>query len=350
MKNVTFNTKLKDGSGFRADATLGNSVFEVLRELRDTRRFRASLLEIAKTASNDPIRRVVLVLDEPEMTSDRIDVEWSGLLSILSTQIAKRVALVVYRAGKEDFRIGQLDNNEADVIHAIVNHSIPSRNRVSRSPSTAFFEILRVLLIHGFRRTGPITSKEIGEQTGFSYPTISNALEKLETHLIRHSDRRVELKAFPKDAWFKLLAQSDTVRSSQGFSDRSGRPRSIEVLIDRLSELSRIDIAVSGIVGARYYLPSIDLIGTPRLDLVVHSQNGYDAHDIVRQLDAALKPSEKGEPSRVVVHTLVRPESFFSHSGQGVPYADEVECLLDLHEARLESQAAEFQTRLFKVQ
>lgn len=350
MKKLMLDTIRNDGSGFRADAILGNTVFEVVRELRDTRRFRASLLEIAKIASNDPIRRVVLVLDEPEITSDRIDDEWSGLLSILSSQIAARVALVVYRAGNLDLRNGQLDNNEADAIDTIVNHSTPIRNRVSRSPSTAFFEILRVLLIHGFRRTGPITSKEIGEQTGFSYPTISKALEKLETHLIRHSDRRVELRAFPKNAWFKLLAQSETVRSSRGFSDRSGRPRPIEVLINRLQELNRDDIAVSGILGARHYLPGIDLIGTPRLDLVVHSQKGYDALDIVRQLDAALTPSKKGEPSRVVVHTLVRPNSFFSLSEQGVFYADEVECLLDLQEARLESQAAEFQTRLFKRQ
>ena len=56
--------------------------------------------------------------------------------------------------------------------------------------------------------------------------------------------------------------------------------------------------------------------------------------------------AESGEPCQVVVHTLFRTESFFSTVENGVRWADEVECLLDLHEARLESQALEFLTRL----
>jgi hypothetical protein len=34
--------------------------------------------------------------------------------------------------------------------------------------------------------------------------------------------------------------------------------------------------------------------------------------------------------------------TFFQKSDDGMVWADEVECLLDLHEARLESQALEF--------
>jgi hypothetical protein len=49
------------------------------------------------------------------------------------------------------------------------------------------------------------------------------------------------------------------------------RPRSPEVLLQRLSELNRSDIAVGGVLGARHYFPGLDLVGTPRLDLVVHS-------------------------------------------------------------------------------
>jgi hypothetical protein len=348
MGKVTFETVLNDGSGFRADAVFGNTIVEVIRKLRDTRGFRSALLEMAKVASGAPDRRVVLILVEPDMTVDRIEAEWSGLTQVLSHSIAERLSLVVNKADAVERVFGEPNNDITHVLHTLIVPSKPGRNRFKRSSSTAFFEILRVLLIQGFRRTGPLTSKEIGEQTGFSYPTIANALQKLEHHLIRHSDRRVELKAFPKDAWFKLLAQVETVRSSQGFSDRSGRPRPIEVLLDRLRELDRLDIAVSGIVGARHYLPGIDLIGTPRLDLMVHAQLEFDAQDIVRELDAALKPSEKGEASRLVVHRLVRPASFFHIPEQGYRIADEVECLLDLHEARLESQAAEFQTRLFK--
>ena len=120
-------------------------------------------------------------------------------------------------------------------------------------------------------RSGPLTSKELSAQTGFSYPTISNALQELEPFLVRHSDRPVQLRAFPKDAWFRLIAQAENVRSTMAFADPSMRPRSPEVLLQRLGELKRSDIAVGGVLGARHYLPGLDLVGTQRLDLVVHA-------------------------------------------------------------------------------
>ena len=215
-----------------------------------------------------------------------------------------------------------------------------------RRPSEAFFDILRVLLVHWFRKSGPLTSKELAEQTGFTYPTIATALERLEPRLKRHSDRRIELSAFPKEAWFQLVAQADKARASQGFVDPSGRPRPPEVLVDRLRDLGRNDIAVSGVLGARRYLPGLDLVGSPRLDLVVQARRFGGPPTFLRRLDPALKPAGRGEPCQVVVHTLFRPEPFFSHPENGIRWADEVECLLDLHEMRLESQALEFVERL----
>lgn len=48
----------------------------------------------------------------------------------------------------------------------------------------------------------------------------------------------------------------------------------------------------------------------------------------------------------IVVHTLYRAKPFFTETKDGTLYADEVECLLDLHEARLEQQALEFLEKL----
>ncbi len=231
--------------------------------------------------------------------------------------------------------------------------------RPMRRPSEASFDILRVMLIHWLRKSGPLTSKDLCEQTGFSYPTIANTLDKLEPYLIRHSDRRVEFHSFPRDAWFKLLAQVENVRCSQGFTDRSGNPRSPEKLLDRLREnlphrLGRDQIAVGGTFGARHYLPGIDLIGNPRLYLVIDAGRKratsafrpVDIDSMIRKLDPALKPAERGEPCQVVVHTLYRHKSFFTEAKDGTLYADEVECLLDLQEARLEQQALEFLEKL----
>ena len=220
--------------------------------------------------------------------------------------------------------------------------------RVVESPSHegAFFNILRPLLIAWFRRSGPLTSKELSAQTGLSYSTISNALRGLEPYLVRHSDRRVELRDFPKDAWFKLVSQAENVRSTLAFADPSMRPRSPEVLLHRLRELNLSNIAVGGVLGARHYLPGLDLVGTPRLDLVVHNPRPDGSHEFLRKLDPALQRAKRGQPARDFVHTLHRPAAFFQNGDDGMVWADEVECLLDLHDARLESKALEVLERL----
>ena len=180
--------------------------------------------------------------------------------------------------------------------------------------------------------------KQLEQLSGFSYPTVAGSLKKIESFLRRHSDRRVELNSFPRDEWFRLIANSDNIRVPLGFF--ANRPRSVEDLIGRLTEKSVKDVAVSGIIGAHHYLPGIDLIGIPRLDLTVHNWSIRKVEDYVRKLDPGLKRAAAGEISQVVVHNLYRPESFFIKK-EDYFIADEVECLMDLHEARLETQALE---------
>ena len=79
---------------------------------------------------------------------------------------------------------------------------------------------------------------------------------------------------------------------------------------------------------------------------MLRSNRIENGKDLLRRLDPALKPAERGEPAQVVVHTLYRPISFFDKDGNGDLYADKVECLLDFHEARLKQQAVEFLEKL----
>lgn len=346
MSNLHFGPRLDDLPGFRPDAALGDTVFEVLVDPRDLRRLRASLMELGRISSTNTGRRAVLILDEPQISDERLHEEWQGTQTLFRPEILDRITLVIRREDNPVQVIGSLSDEEQDSIEEVVDHERQHSFRPMRRPAEAFFDILRVLLVHWFRQSGPLTSKELAEQTGFTYPTIANALERLEPHLTRHSDRRVELRSFPKDAWFKLVAQAEKVRASKGYTDRSGRPRSPEVLLKRLRELGREDIAVAGVLGARHYLPGLDLVGTPRLDLVINARRFAGPPNFLRRLDPALKPAERGEPCQVVVHTLFRPEPIFSLPEDGIRWADEVECLLDLHEARLETQALEFLDRL----
>jgi hypothetical protein len=107
-------------------------------------------------------------------------------------------------------------------------------------------------------------------------------------------------------------------------------------LLDRLRELRGGDVAVSGVLGARHYVPGLDITGAPRLDIVHHSERPQVTLDWILKLDPALKPAGPGEAPHVVVHTLVRSEPCFTAEGNGTLWADEIECLLDLYAARLE--------------
>ena len=153
----------------------------------------------------------------------------------------------------------------------------------------------------------------------------------------------MELKSFPRGEWARLLAVSDQVRSTACFVDTSGQPRSLERLMRQLQELKRADIAVGGVYGAKHYHPELDLVGSPRLDLTMHCPHEMRDLSFVKRLDPGLETIEgPGKPARLVVHVLRRKESFFKRGADGSLLADPVECLLDLHEARLEPQALEF--------
>lgn len=346
MSELEFDVRFDDPPGFRADAVLNDAAFEVLLVPRDLRALRSRSLDIARWVSGGGRRRGILVLEEPFISEDRIMGEWQGLHSILKSRVSRALSLVLRREDKPCLVVGHLSSAEDASLDAVVRHARTRAFSKSRRRAEAFFDVLRVLLIHWFRRSGPLTSKRLSEESGYSYPTIAKALEKLAPYLHRHSDRRVELRSFPQDAWLQLIAQPERVRPTYAYTDSSGRPRSPDALLGRLRELRRPDIAVAGVLGARHYLPGLDLIGTPRLDLVLHSHRPGGERDIVRRLDPALKPAKRGEPIRLAIHALHRPASFFEKDGQGDRYADEVECLLDLHDARLEALALEFLQRL----
>ena len=53
MSALRFDVLLEDQPGFRADAVLGDSIFEVLLEPRDLRRLRASLMDVARLAAGN---------------------------------------------------------------------------------------------------------------------------------------------------------------------------------------------------------------------------------------------------------------------------------------------------------
>jgi hypothetical protein len=264
--------------------------------------------------------------------------EWESYARLIQPFILSRLKIVVISKGETIEKYGKLSKEESDAILEITKTISQKQINKKRSKPDAFFEIVRILIIHWFRGNGPTQLNKLCQLSGFSYPTVALSLEKMELQINRHSDRSVELKSFPRDLWFKLLASSDNIRVPQGFW--AHRPRDIDYLIKKIIDNTNFEIGFGGIIGARHFMPSIDLLGNPRLDLTVQKWSNSKVENFVKNLDPGLKKVRPGELPQVVIHNLFRQDPLFVKSSNML-IADEVECLLDLHEARLELQASE---------
>jgi hypothetical protein len=343
VNTIRFDCPIENFHGFRADAIMGDTVFEVIVATKDARRLRTALIEMARVAMTENVRRVILVLEEPTITKSRLQEEWKGASAVLRPELFSRISIAVRQAGKWTGIPVSPAPGELPVLEEILHHELGRRPATASRSSEAHHEILRILLHQWLLGKGPITVSSLMQISGTSHPTVSRSLERFDHYLKRHSDRSIELRSFPRDEWARLLAVSDEVRGTVRFADRSGQARSPDSLLRRLNQLHRQDIAVGGVFGAKHYLPSLDLVGNPRLDLSIHSGRKTADLSFVERLDPGLeKTVRRDKPSTLVIHTIRRAESFFQPGENSSPWADPVECLLDLHEARLEAQALEF--------
>jgi hypothetical protein len=343
MKKLRFECPIENFPGFRAAAVRGDTVYEVLVESKDARRLRTALMEMARVASSAKVRRAVLVLGEPAITESRLHAEWAGAAAVIRPELFTRLAMVMRQSGKWSGIPIPPGASEVPVLEEILQHEISRRPASSGRGAEAYHEILRVLIHQWLLGRGPIAVRSLMEISGASHPTVSRALERLAHYLKRGSDRSVELRVFPREEWARLLAVADGLRNTYRFVDRSGQPRSPESLLRRLGQLQRQDIAVGGVWGAKYYQPALDLIGNPRLDLSIHTGRKTADLSFVERLDPGLeRTTRRDESPTLVIHAIRRAKSLFQPDEDGPPWADPVECLLDLHEAHLESQALEF--------
>ncbi|MCB1224905.1 MAG: hypothetical protein KDK99_03750 [Verrucomicrobiales bacterium] len=325
------------------DAEVGDALVEVKIGLDSRRALSSALMKLAYLLAEKPGFRGFLVLVDSAITLPRLREEWARAAQVLRLEIQQRLHIFQYQT---DTLRGVPTDPDAEmqrIIREVVSREQSSIAGLHQSRSaTPYYDILRILINQWIKRAGPLTSRWLAEAAGCTYPTVASSLEKLEKYLTRHSDRRVELKAFPKDEWFRLVANAEKVRQTLRFADHSGQPRSVESLLTRLQNLRLEGVAIAGVPGARRLHPSLDLIGTPRLDLTLHDRARQPDIGFLRQLDPALIPAVRGEPARLVIHALRYPHRFSETDANGILWADPVECLLDLHEMRLEPQALEF--------
>ena len=329
---------------YEVDAEIGGAILvEVKQGVDSLRALSGAMLHMAYALENRPGCHGYLVLADSRISMERLKAEWTQLTKVLRPAINKRMGVCLETSDGIRGLPSDPDENTQQKLKGIVDSERKAAKRARGGRlSHSTYDILRILINQWIRNAGALTSRSIADMAGCSYPTVASALKKLDRYLVRHSDRRVELTTFPKDDWFRLVANSDDVRQTLRLADRSDQPRSIESLVDRLKRARPAGVAIGGTIGARRLNPSLDLVGNPRLDLTIHCLTKEPDLAFLRKLDPALQPVNEGEVPRLAIHLVRRAENFFEQDPDGMLYADPVECLLDLHEMRFESQAQEW--------
>lgn len=326
---------------YQADTVIGNTVIAVKTGVDAVSNLRTALIQLAyDLTEGNPQRRGLLVLVDPKITEERLAAEWQNARRALRTEVMDRLGLVVFKGDQFRGIPNDPDPEIRSQLEKILRDQAGCR-RVRIHSGAAFYEIFKIIIHQWLMEKGPMTALWLAKTAGCTYPTVRDALQRLGSTVKRHSDRRIELAYFPREEWAGLVAASNQARSTMRFADRSGQPRSPESRLRRLEKIEQPNLAVGGVFGAKHYYPNLNLVGSPRLDLTIHG-NRADL-SFVERLDPALRRvQDPNEPANLAIHFVRRHDSLFEPRPEGLLWADPVECLLDLHEMRLESQAREF--------
>ena len=341
-------TSIPDKSDSGAVAADARELIEVKAAVSGVRSVQVALMEMAYALARQPKRRGVLVLTHSSVGLQRLRDEWQRAASVLRPDVLKRLSMCVDQGDRfvgiprdPDVQTQRL------LSQLIARERGPKGARTSRGDAP--FVVLKILLHHWLTDGRPVTTDWLAKTTGYSYPTVAKSLRALGSLIERESDRRVGLRWFPHDQLARLFAVSDRVRETVRFADRSIQPRPPEAQLRRLEKLNPPHLAIGGSLGAAHYFPGIDLVGVPRLDLSQHGPGRHPDLGFIEKLDPALKRVlDPLEPATVVVHQVRHANPLFESRKGGLQWADPVECLLDLHEARLSAQASQFLKALEK--
>lgn len=325
-----------------------------LSRIMGSRDLHAAMVEMALAVQEDKrIQRAFLVWHSDRLTWARARREWNRVACLLPERLRKRLAFVRFVEGSPiECEPPHLKTHH--VVRKLEETGLPEQDRElpsSAGLSPGLFEVLKVLLLRWLRGSGPVATGKLMETCSLSHPTVAGAIEELtrRRELRRLRNRSVELVAFPRQTWQQVVTISDQLRKPIRFVSAAGRPPEPEFHLKLLREARLGGVAIGGVVAARRMSPDFDLVGTPRLDITMAS-TGIGIHDLLSRVDPTLQISQ--DPSAecaIVVHRLRRAENLFQPGRAGdLQSADEVEVLLDLHELRLEQQAADLVEHLIR--
>ena len=332
-----------DGCEWQAVHFGGQAVAAFEHSVDAVRTVRLALVDLAAALSAAPGVRGYLILPDARIAERRLREEWAHMRAILRPGVLDRLAIGLPTT---DGHIVGIPQDLSTEMQAWLRDAIEldrSRRPLRHERPDYHFIILKLLIHQWLTIRQPMTTVALAKAAGCSYPTVARVLKGLGSLITRETDRRLSLRLLPDEQLSRLVATSGRARSTHRFVDQSGQPRSPEGHVRRLQKLKLDGVAIGGVLAARHYVPELDIVGTPRLDLSVHCGVQPLQLAFINQLDPALRlETDPMKPANVVVHAVRHADPLFRTSDNGIAWTDPVECLLDLHEARLEATANQF--------
>lgn len=320
---------------------------KTLRHLRNTRELRAEILDLAARLVGSQATGQMAVVD-PVVSEAAIREEWNRLIPAIAPDVRERMRLAIEhgigRAAKKPIR------------------AVETRRLALDRPNYRF-EVLRLLLGASLEDDGPqpeagiaahIEGTQIGlvNALGASPTPVRSALVALrDAGLIRRLTwLEITPEALTMEQLSRLGALPQTLRFRFGQGARIKSPAELvqraEPLLGTKGPKSWQPFSLSGTPVAQHEAPGLDLIGTPRLDLVANIPRGdklFDA-DIMRLLDDGLEPEPNVLAPAPVVVTVVRAGTRFDRdAGIGdVRCAHPCDVFLSLLDVGLREQALQY--------
>jgi hypothetical protein len=333
-------------SGFDFVSRDGTRIVQAKLALQSgSRDLRAAIVNLATAIVDHPrVTQAILLIRVGRLSAARALDEWRQTKTILKSNIANRLALVLLAPDKDAIEPDTPELRKFAAKAAAALNLPPSDVRHRHREiawSGVILEVWKVIFSAWLRCEPPLPIGEIKRRSGTSYPTVAATLQLLEERheIERLSNRSVTLRAFPRTSLGELVVLGRSVRFTSFLRDRAERDPDPVKLLRRLQRKLPKGVALGGVVAARYYDPDFDLNGTPRLDVTI--TRATSLLPWWRDTDPALESAPAGEPGVVMVaHGLLRPEDqFVKVPEQALPLADPAEVVLDLYELRLEEQA-----------
>jgi hypothetical protein len=300
-----------------------------LARVRSTRDLRAEILDLAASAveGNRPARLDVI---SPVISAHTVQAEWNRVMPAFDAAVRRllSISIVEERPATRD---------DATIALEKPNYT---------------YELLRLLVGASLEDDGPQPLTGLMDKIGASQTPIRAALMSLRDAELIPNTRWLEV--IPEQLSTETLSRIGALPQTLRFRfERGAIIKSPDLLLDRARSLLKPGgpaewrgFALSGIPVAQMDVPTLDLAGTPRLDLVAHLGREIDSFDpeLLRWLDDGLEPESNVLAPAPVVVTLVRAKQVFTRD-MGDPRircACPMDVLLSLLDLRLRDQAIQY--------